>query len=109
MHEVGICVPNLFLYAVVETAVRSMGARPVRVAPGSSRVPSVLVLDLEAVAPEQVLAWASAGVQVLAFGPHHRRQEWAALRTAGAVVLAKSRFFRELPTLLERVFPDRRA
>ncbi len=106
MREVGVLVPNLFLYSVVETAIRSVGARPVRVASSACRVPPVLVLDAEAVTPEQVLAWARSGVQVLAFGPHHRGQEWGDLRAAGAVVLPKARFFRELPTLLEKAFPD---
>lgn len=109
MREVGVFVPNLFLYSVVETAIRSLGARPVRVALGSPRLPAVLVVDVEAARPEQVLAWASAGVQVLAFGPHHRSQEWAELRAAGAVVMPKLRFFRELPALLEKALPDEEA
>ncbi|KDA53373.1 hypothetical protein EG19_06380 [Thermoanaerobaculum aquaticum] len=102
MVEVGVFLPNLFLYSVVEAAIRSLGAKPVRVERGTSRLPAVLVLDVEAVPGEQVLAWARAGVQVLAFGPHQKSQEWNALRAAGAVVLPKSRFFRELPSLLEK-------
>lgn len=109
MREVGVFVPNLFLYSVVETAIRSMGARPVRVEPGATRVPAVVVLDVEAVTGEQVLAWAAAGVQVLAFGPHQKSQKWHALRTAGAVVLPKSRFFQELPSLLEKALPNSKA
>lgn len=109
MREVGVLVPNLFLYSVVETLIRSMGAKPVAVAPGASRVPEVVVLDVEAVAPEQVVVWASSGVQVLAFGPHQKSAEWQGLRAAGAVVLPKSRFFKELPQLLDKVFPSREA
>lgn len=102
MLEVGVLVPNLFLYSVVEAAIRSLGAKPVRLERGTSHLPAVLLLDVEAVSGEQVLAWARSGVQILAFGPHRKSQEWKVLRMAGAVVLPKSRFFRELPSLLEK-------
>jgi len=97
--EVGFLVANLFLRPLVEAAIRGAGAKPVPWRPGDPP-PPVLVLDLGALAPEEVARLASAGVQVLAFGPHTQAQAWAALRRAGAVVLPKSRFFETLPQLL---------
>lgn len=102
MREVGILVPNLFLYATVETAVRSLGLRPVRVTADDDPLPPVVIVDVGAVALEQALELSRRGVQVLAFGPHTESRQWAPLRAAGAVVLAKSRFFQELPGLLEK-------
>ncbi|MCS7181673.1 MAG: hypothetical protein NZ869_00950 [Thermoanaerobaculum sp.] len=101
MLEVGIWVPNLFHFAVVEAAVRACGATPRRLSGGEGPLPQVVVVDLEAVDPEAVLALTHQGVQVLAFGPHGESSSWARLRQAGVVVLAKSTFFRDLPALLE--------
>jgi len=97
--EVGFLVANLFLRPLVEAAIRSAGAKPVPWRPGDPP-PPVLVLDLSALAPEEVTNLAAAGVQVLAFGPHTQAHEWGALRRAGAVVLPKASFFEKLPQLL---------
>lgn len=107
MREVGVLVPNLFLYPVVEAAIRAVDARPKRVEPGERNVPSVVIVDLGAVSPQEVLELAASGVQVLGFGPHTQSAEWHALRAAGAVVLPKSAFFRELPRLLASALGDR--
>ncbi|MGC8915758.1 MAG: hypothetical protein ACP5NF_02110 [Thermoanaerobaculum sp.] len=98
----GVLVPNLFLYATVEAALRSLGLTPVRVAvEQDASPPKVVIVDLDATGAELVVSLAAQGVQVLAFASHTGAASWARLRQAGAVVLPKGIFFRELPALLE--------
>lgn len=102
MAEVGFCVPNLFFRPLVEAAIRSASAKPVPWHPGQEPVPPVVVLDLEAIPPEAVAQLCACRVQVLAFAPHTKIGQWASLRRAGAVILAKSAFFAQLPQLLAK-------
>ncbi len=105
--RVAILVPNLFLFAPVEIAVRGAGAQPVSVGEPEAAAAEgcgVLVVDLEALgesAAAQLAPVCASGIVVLAFGPHVEGETLAAVRAAGAVALPRSAFLPRLPELLK--------
>lgn len=101
-----ICVPNLFLFVPVETAVRSAGAVPVPVRgveEAAREECQVLVVDLDALSEGgagRLAPLSAGGMVVLAFGPHVEGESLAMARAAGALALPRSAFFPRLPELL---------
>lgn len=106
-ESVAILVENLFLFVPVETAVKSVGARPVAVREPEAAKPEgcrVLVVDLDALgegAAARLAPLCRGGIVVLAFAPHVEGRALAAVRAAGVVALPRSAFFPRLPELLD--------
>ncbi|MFH1176962.1 MAG: hypothetical protein V1750_06105 [Acidobacteriota bacterium] len=105
--RVGIRVDNLFIRAVVESAVRGAGAWPIvlpKLASATGSGCGVLIAELEGCGADAAAAFRPlmrAGLVVLAFTSTAANEAVVAAREAGAVVLARSAFLARLPRLLD--------
>ncbi len=104
--RVGVLIPNLFLRIPIEEAVRARGAGVEVLADAGQAARSdcaTVIVDLAALGGDptaSIRALVSAGKTVLGFGPHVQADLLARSREAGAVVLPRSAFLKQLPELL---------
>jgi hypothetical protein len=105
--RVGILVDNLFIRAVVESAVRGADASPVvlpDLASATGGGCGALIAQLEGCGADPAAAFRPllrAGIVVLVFTSTAATEAVAAARQAGAVVLTRSALLARLPELLD--------